>query len=1082
MTETQAVPAAPTPLNAVHLRVHGPLSATVAGAPAALGGPGARSVVARLAAAAGRVVSTDLLIDDLWAGQPPPKALAALQVHVSNLRRVLEPTRAPRTPASVIVSAAPGYALHLPAESVDVWQFENLVTDGLRRADATERAEILSAALSLATGEPYHEFVDAQWARVENTRLADLRCTALEAWAQAHLELGTPDLVLDTLSGHTAEHPGREGGVRLHALALYRTGRQADALQVLRRTRNYLGDELGVDPSAELQELERDILRQDAALTPSPLDDRAPGPAPDLRWDDSRATGIDDHLGGVRAAARRAAESGLQMVWVGGDAGEGKSTLARIFTDEAAAAGWQVARGYCPEVDGAPAGWPWIEALRDLGDDTAASDSPFRIGQRVADLLTRQGVRTVVVLDDVHRADEPSLQVLRHVATTGARSVTVLLCTFRPTEVGSDLEATWAATAAVPGTRLTLHGLEREGAAAIAREAGLPDLDDALLSELLDRTDGNPLFLREYTRLLASEGVDAFRTRVPDGVRDVLRRRISRLPERTVLELRRASVLGRESDLETLAALGQTDDDTLLDALEPALLAGIVTEPTPDRVRFSHDLVRATLYDELSPMRRRRLHASALSELAIRRPGDTAVLAHHAAAAATPDSAADLIDFVRAGARDAEANAAHRDAMALWESAEALSTMATAADPRVTADVVTARVGVQARVGDVVGARALRRRAIQLARDLGDRDALLRAVTSWTAPVVWTIQVDAAPDTEMLDAIDACLARDDLTAGDRALLWTTLTFELEGHDDRRYLEAAVAARDAAAESGDVRVLMRALNAFGYVAFGPDLVSERTANAAALLAAADKTGDEGFTSLAYFQRFLAATAVTDLPAAQENARLAMKHAAGHQLGQMLGVLSVFDAMALLMADRVEEGVAAFDAVSAAMAAQGVASAQWIGLIGWIGAAVRAGDLAPLVPVLEELESLRPQSVRFPLIVALLDAGDADRARSLWASSAPYGRDYYWLAMTTFQAHAAARLGELDTARLLYDALLPFRGRIAGLDSGSFYAGPVDAALGALADALGDIEAAARFRAAASDLVTRTAHELRVRPRA
>ena len=145
-------------------------------------------------------------------------------------------------------------------------------------------------------------------------------------------------------------------------------------------------------------------------------------------------------------------------------------------------------------------------------------------------------------------------------------------------------------------------------------------------------------------------------------------------------------------------------------------------------------------------------------------------------------------------------------------------------------------------------------------------------------------------------------------------------------------------------------------------------------------------------------------------------------------------------------------------------------------------MRAGDLAPLVPVLEELESLRPQSVRFPLIVALLDAGDADRARGLWASSAPYGRDYYWLAMTTFQAHAAARLGELDTARLLYDALLPFRGRIAGLDSGSFYAGPVDAALGALADALGDVEAAVRFRAAASDLVTRTAHELRVRPRA
>ena len=117
------------PASWVHLRVLGSLTAIVQGRPVAVGGPGARAVIARLAAAAGRVVSTDLLIDDLWAGQPPPKALAALQVHVSNLRRVLEPARAPRTPSSVIVSAPPGYALRLPPESVDAWHFERLVVE-----------------------------------------------------------------------------------------------------------------------------------------------------------------------------------------------------------------------------------------------------------------------------------------------------------------------------------------------------------------------------------------------------------------------------------------------------------------------------------------------------------------------------------------------------------------------------------------------------------------------------------------------------------------------------------------------------------------------------------------------------------------------------------------------------------------------------------------------------------------------------------------------------------------------------------------------------------------------------------------
>ncbi|MGW4479672.1 BTAD domain-containing putative transcriptional regulator [Rhodococcus triatomae] len=993
MTELHAVPSAPTPVTAVHLRVLGPLAASVAGTPVTLGGPGARSVLARLVSAAGRVVSTDLLIDDLWSGQPPPKALAALQVHVSNLRRLLEPTRAPRTPASVIVSVPPGYALRLPADSVDVWHFEQLVTAGLRESEPTVRADTLSAALDLATGEPYHEFTDAEWARAESTRLGRLRCTAVEAWAQAHLELGRPELVVDTLSRHTDDQPGREAGVRLCALALYRTGRQADALEVLRRTRTFLADELGVDPSPDLRTLEHEILRQDPALTqPAPtrrltlVTDR-PAATPDVRWNEAPATGVDDLLDEIRATAVRAAGSGLQVVWIGGDAGEGKSTLARTFTDEAAASGWRAARGNCPEVDGAPAGWPWIEALRELGEDVPASCTPFQIGQRVADLLGRPDGRTVVLLDDTHRADEPTLQILRHVAAVEARSNTLLLCTFRPAEVGSDLQATWAATAAVPGTRLMLRGLGRDGAAAIARETGLAELDDALLTELLERTNGNPLFLREYTRLLASEGVDAFRSRVPDGVRDVLGRRIARLPDRTVLELRRASVLGRESDLGTLAALGGTDDDTLLDALEPALLAGIVTEPAPDRVRFSHDLVRATLYDELPPMRRRRMHSSALTALAARSPGDLAALAHHAAAAATPATATALLHHVRAGALDAEHKAAHRDATALWRAADSLCAMADDQDPRTTVDVLAAGVGAQARTGDVVGARALRTRAVRLARELGHPDALLRAVTSWTAPVVWTIQVDPEPDREMVDAIDTCLARDDVAAADRALLLTAKVFELEGHDDRACLDAAVAARDTAAGSGDVEVRLRALNAFGYVAFGPDLVAERADNAAALLAAATEAGDDGFTCVAYFQRFLAATAVTDLEAAREHARQATELAAGHQLGQMLGVLSVYDALILLMAGRVDEGVAAYDAVSAAMAAQGVASAQWIGLIGWIGAATYAGDLSALVPVLEELESVRPQSVRFPLVVALLDAGDIRRAVSCGRPATP-----------------------------------------------------------------------------------------------
>ncbi len=716
--------------------------------------------------------------------------------------------------------------------------------------------------------------------------------------------------------------------------------------------------------------------------------------------------------------------------------------------------------------------------LAAIGDDHGAG-TPFEIGRRVEAALAAPAARTVIVVDDLHRADEPTLQVLRHVAAACGKSTSLLLCTFRTDEVTEDLHSTWAATTAVPGSRITLAGLDRLGAAAIARRAGVRGLDDALLTALVDRTGGNPLFLQEYSRLIASEGPDAIRAAVPDGVRNVVGRRIARLPEKTVVELRRAAVLGRESDLAVLAALGQTDDDALLDSLEPALLTGIVVEPTPDRVRFSHDLLRETLYDSVPPIRRRRLHAAALTALAAHSPGDTATLARHAVAAATPATAAELLPYVTAGAREARAQSSYRESLTLWQSAEALCENAVEECPGQLAQILTARVGVQARTGDVVGAREVYRRAIGMARDAGDSAGLLRALVSWHAPVVWTIRVDPQADELVVGAIESAVGRGDLGAAERALLLTATVFELEGVDDARSLSAAVEARRVARESGDDRVLVRALNAFGYIAFGPDLAGERIANAEELLAAATAVGDEGFVSISHYQRFLAATAVTDFDRAYAHADLATRHAAGHQLTQMLGVVAVFDAMVELMAGRLDSAEQRFAAASKTMAEQGVASAQWIATIGRLGVGVARGDLSALTGELGAIESMRPHSVRFPLILALLDAGDHAGARTLWESSRSYPRDYYWLGMTTFQARAAARLGDVDAARRLHVELLPFTGRIAGLDSGSLYAGPVDTALAETAELFGDSDAAARSRTAASDLVTQVSTRLRDR---
>ncbi|WP_288049569.1 BTAD domain-containing putative transcriptional regulator, partial [Nocardia sp.] len=191
------------------------------------------AVLIRLLAAGGQVVSTDRLIDDLWNGEPPPKALAALQVHVSNLRRILEPDRPPRAPARILVSEQPGYALRLPEHGVDAWEFDALISadaDADAEADPAARYRRLTTALALWRGDPFGAFAAESWAEAEAARLHALRLSAVEYRAAAALELGRADEVAHLLPTECAQHPAREELFRLLALAQYRLGRQADAL------------------------------------------------------------------------------------------------------------------------------------------------------------------------------------------------------------------------------------------------------------------------------------------------------------------------------------------------------------------------------------------------------------------------------------------------------------------------------------------------------------------------------------------------------------------------------------------------------------------------------------------------------------------------------------------------------------------------------------------------------------------------------------------------------------------------------------------------------------------------------------
>ncbi len=265
--------------------VLGPVAAwDGSGGPIELKGPRHRAVLGRLLAARGRVVPLDLLIDDLWE-EPPASAVGAIRTFVGDLRRALEPDRPPRAAPRLLVTDGPGYALRARVEDVDACRFE-AVLSGLSRPSGARGAPdpsgrfspsgppgsaagaecILEDALSWWRGPAYADFADEPWARAERSRLLELRLTAVERLAEARLSSGRPADAVPDLDAHVADHPWREDAWRLLALALYRAGRQGDALAVLRRARARLAGELGIDPGRGLADLETDILRQAASL------------------------------------------------------------------------------------------------------------------------------------------------------------------------------------------------------------------------------------------------------------------------------------------------------------------------------------------------------------------------------------------------------------------------------------------------------------------------------------------------------------------------------------------------------------------------------------------------------------------------------------------------------------------------------------------------------------------------------------------------------------------------------------------------------------------------------------------------
>jgi DNA-binding SARP family transcriptional activator len=238
----------------------GPLEIEVAGRPVPLGGRAPRALVARLLLDANRAVPVDRLVEDLWGEDAPATAVKMIQIHVSALRKVL--------PEGMLVTRSPGYALEIEPEAVDLFRFEKLRRAGqeaLSAGSAARAADALREAAALWRGPALGEF-DEPFAAIESARLEELHLASIEDRIDAELALGRHTGLAGELEALVARHPLRERLRGQLMLALYRAGRQAEALEGYRGLRAMLTTELGIEPSPALRELERRMLQQDPSL------------------------------------------------------------------------------------------------------------------------------------------------------------------------------------------------------------------------------------------------------------------------------------------------------------------------------------------------------------------------------------------------------------------------------------------------------------------------------------------------------------------------------------------------------------------------------------------------------------------------------------------------------------------------------------------------------------------------------------------------------------------------------------------------------------------------------------------------
>jgi DNA-binding SARP family transcriptional activator len=1078
----------------MEFRILGPLDVRDGDQAVELAGGRQRALLALLVLNRNETVSTDRIVEELWGEQSPQTAPKVIQNHVSQLRRGLGD--------GLLVTEGSGYKLRLEPGSLDVDRFEELLADGrnaLERGDAESAADLLRQALALWRGTPLADVSFEPFAQAEIARLEERRLVALEERIEADLALGRHDDLVGELEALIVKNPLRERLRGQLMLALYRSGRQSEALAAYQDARGKLVEELGIEPGRHLRDLQQSVLNQEPKLDLSPLTQQPDQPT------SGAFVGREVELSELLAGLDDAFAGHGRLFLLGGEPGIGKTRLAEEVMMRARARSALVLVGRCWEAGGAPAYWPWVQSLRGYMRHADGDELRSQLGEgagdlsqiipelrrRFPDLPVPQALETegdrfrlfdataeflvnaskarpiLLVLDDLHAADTPSLLLLQFVARQLGSMKMLVLGAYRDVDPvpSRSLTALLTDVAREPVTRrLSLAGLAEPAVREYLELTAAEIASQELVTALIEETEGNPLFVGESVRLLSVEGVRAGSAAeavaIPQTVRDVIARRLTHLSEECNRVLVLAAVLGREFSLDALGRLATVAQAELLDVLDEAMTARVVSDVPggPAQLRFAHVLIRDTLYEGLTTVRRIGLHRQAIDALEALygdEPGPhLAELAHHAIAGSDFDKA--VLYARRAGDRSLEL-LAYEEAARLYETAIEALAVAAASDEEMRCELLLQLGDAQARAGDIPTARGTFLQAAETARSAGLPDHFARAALGYGGRFIWA---RAWGDERLIPLLEEAL---DALPDEADELRVRLLARLAGGPLRDTLDrdarVAMAQRalDIARRLGDEATLAFALEGRYEADWSPDALGERLRIADELIEVAESSGDAERAYSGHDCRFYGVVEAGDMRRAYED------HEAANNLAQELRQpAQLWDALTrqaalALFEGRFEEAEASIhEALDFGQLAQTANPQQAFDLQMYalrreqgrldevIDVVQRAADEYPAYPIWRYV---------LPDVLAQLDREDEARAAFdvLAAEGFPEyaaGGEMQWLCSASLLPDVCRYLGDVAQAGALYDRLLP-HAALNAVTPPEFIVGSVSRGLGILA---------------------------------